>query len=316
MAEFVQDIPHRRAFGKTAAIVLPDALVNAVVEVEEFQILELAGGRAEQLLGQLDERVHRSAHVQKQQQLHRVALFRPHLDVEPALLGRARNRCVDIQLVGGPFAREAAQTAQRHLDVAGAQFARVVQVLELALVPDLDRFLVLAFPADTHAFGVVAGIAIGGGAAGADPFIAALMALFLLGKALLHGLHQLVPVADLFDRGHLFLAEIFFGDRLQPVQRDILLLGAIAGLQSLEDLGEDLIEPVQLALVLHQRGAGEKVELLRPPIDHIPVQRLQQHEMLLQRYPDPGAAQFVHERIEHRLLSVCVIARQCVGRPD
>src|SRR3546814_8999852 len=92
MAIFVEDIPHRRAFGPAALVVLPHPFIGAVVEIKEFQILELARRGAEQLLAQLDERVHRPADVEEQQQLDRVAPLRAHADVEPALpreIGRA-----------------------------------------------------------------------------------------------------------------------------------------------------------------------------------------------------------------------------------
>ncbi len=52
---------------------------------------------------------------------------------------------------------ELAQAAQGDLDVAGAELDRIVEVLVLALVPDLDRLAVAAFVlADTDALGVVA----------------------------------------------------------------------------------------------------------------------------------------------------------------
>src|SRR3546814_21129840 len=75
----------RRAFGPAALVVLPHPFIGAVVEIKEFQILELARRGAEQLLAQLDERVHRPADVEEQQQLDRVAPLRAHADVEPAL---------------------------------------------------------------------------------------------------------------------------------------------------------------------------------------------------------------------------------------
>jgi len=64
---------------------------------------------------------------------------------------------VDVQLFGGAFTGELAQPAQGQLDVAGAQFDLVVEVLVLALVPDLYRLaLALAGLADANAFRVEA----------------------------------------------------------------------------------------------------------------------------------------------------------------
>src|SRR3546814_10920893 len=128
---------------------------------------DLARRGAEQLLAQLDERVHRPADVEEQQQLDRVAPLRAHADVEPALPRGAVDRTGGVELVGRAFARELAQTAQRDLDVAGAEFLGVVEILELALFPDFQRTLVLALAADPHAFRVVAGVADGRGDAGA-----------------------------------------------------------------------------------------------------------------------------------------------------
>src|SRR3546814_4641072 len=91
MAIFVEDIPQRRAVGPAALVVLPHPFIGAVVEIKEFQILELARRGAEQLLAQLDERVHRPADVEEQQQLDRVAPLRAHADVEPALPRGARS---------------------------------------------------------------------------------------------------------------------------------------------------------------------------------------------------------------------------------
>src|SRR3546814_15324740 len=82
----------RGTVGEAALVVLPHALVRAVVEIEEFEVLELARRGREQFLAELDERVHRAADIEKQQQLHRVVAFGAHVDVEPALPRGAANR--------------------------------------------------------------------------------------------------------------------------------------------------------------------------------------------------------------------------------
>ena len=68
-----------------------------------------------------------------------------------------------------------------------------VEVAKFALLPHLDRAAVAPGAADAHAFGVVAAVAERGGAAGADPLVAALVAALLLGEALLERRHDLVP---------------------------------------------------------------------------------------------------------------------------
>ena len=110
------------------------------MEVEVLQVLELGARGREQLLADLDVVVHRAADVEEQQHLHRVVPLRHHLDVEPAGVARGRaDGVVEVELLGRAFAREPAQAPQRDLDVARAEFDRVVEVAVLALVPDLHR---------------------------------------------------------------------------------------------------------------------------------------------------------------------------------
>src|SRR5690606_28086278 len=113
----------------------------------------------------LDMAVHRAADVEEQQHLDGVAPLGPHMNVQPALTRRAVDGAVDVQLLGRAFAGEAAQAAQGHLDVARAQFDRVVQVPVFALFPDLDRAAVPPRPADADALRVVAAVAEGAGSA-------------------------------------------------------------------------------------------------------------------------------------------------------
>ena len=279
------------------------------MEVEEFEVLEFRGGRAEQFLGDLDERIHRPADIEEQQQLDRIVPFGPHPDVEPALFGSAVDRCIEIELVGSTFARKPAQAAQRHLDVARAQFLGVVEILELALVPHLHCTLVLAFAADPHAFGVVARIAEGRGSPGADPLVAALVALFLFLEALLERLHDLVPVAQTLDLFHLLFGEEFLGHRLQPVLGDLDRVLPVIGQYALEDLLEYLVEPVEQAFVFHEGRPAEIIERLGRLLDHVAVERLDQREVFLEACGNARRAKLVDEIEEHgRQPSACLCA--------
>ena len=282
MAIFMEHIPGLGAFLPAAAVVLPYAFIQAVVEIEEFEVLELGGCCAEQLFAQLDERIHRTADVEEQQQLDRIAPLRAHMDIEPALLGGAFDRGVEIELVLRAFTGKAAQATQRHLDVARAQFLGAVEVLELALVPHLDRTLVSAFAADPHAFGIVARIAEGRGAAGSDPLVAALVTLFLFLEPLLQRLHDLVPVTQRLDLFHLFFGKEFLGHRLEPVFGDIDGVLPVIAQDPLEDLLENLVEPIEQALILHERRAAEVVERLGRLLDHVAIERFDQREVFLE----------------------------------
>src|SRR5690606_27575025 len=114
----------------------------------------------------------------------------------PALMGGALDRAVEVELVGRPGAGELAQLAQRHLDVAGAELAAVVEILVFAPVPHLHGGEVAVLElADADPLRVVAMGAEGRGAGGADPFVAALVPALLLLEALLQRLHELFPAA-------------------------------------------------------------------------------------------------------------------------
>jgi hypothetical protein len=62
--------------------------------------------------------------------------------------------------------------------------------------------------------------------------------------------------------GHFLGSQEFLGDGLQPILRDIGLVGAEAGFDAPEDLGEHLVEPIEQSFVLHEGGARQPVEFL------------------------------------------------------
>src|SRR5690606_17217752 len=106
---------------------------------------------------------------------------------------------------------------QGNLDVAGAEFHRIVEVAELALVPHLYRPPMAAFVlADPHAFGVVAISAEGGCAGRADPFRTALMPAFLVFKPLLERFHQLVEAAKRLHQLLFIFAQMLLCEPAKP----------------------------------------------------------------------------------------------------
>ena len=124
-----------------AAIVLPHAFVEAVVEIEIFELAEFGTRRRKQPLDAFDVVVHRAADIEEHQKLHRVASFWPRSHVEIAMLGGGVDGAGQVELLGGALAHPAAQPLQRDLDVAGAELDAVVEIPELAPVPDLHRAL-------------------------------------------------------------------------------------------------------------------------------------------------------------------------------
>src|SRR5207344_810369 len=130
----------------------------------------------------------------------------------------------EIELFGRSLAGEFSQTSQSHFYVARSELDRIIEVAILALIPDLHRAAVARFVlADADALGVVAVGAEGRGAAGADPFVAALVAALLLFQPLLERLHQLFPAAERLDLLLLFLGQRQLDLLQQPLERDLRL---------------------------------------------------------------------------------------------
>ena len=180
-----------------APVVVPDEVVDAVVKVEELQVLELGPGGGEQLRAEAGVLVHGAADVEQQQDLHRVVPLRAQLQVEQAgVAGGPVDGAVQVQLAGRALPGEAAQAPQGDLEVARAELHVAVQVAELPGVPDLHgRPVPGLLLADADALGVEAVGAEGRLARRADPLVAALVAALLLLEALPEALHQLVPAA-------------------------------------------------------------------------------------------------------------------------
>src|SRR5450432_3185477 len=245
---FMQHVPGWRPVGKAAAVLLPDALIEAVVEVEIFHVLEFGLGRREQFLDLLDVRIHRAADIEEHQHLDRVAPFGAHMHVEIAVVGGLLDGGVEIEFVRRAGTGEFAQAPQRNLDVADAEFDVAVEILELAAVPYLHGAIVaVLLLADADALWIITLRAERRGAGGADPFVAALMPALLLLEALAQGFHELVP-AHRLDLLLLFLGEIFLRELLQPFGRDVrLLYGVEQAFQPLEHGAEHAVELVQIA---------------------------------------------------------------------
>src|ERR1700722_18209302 len=169
----------------TPAVVLPHTLVEAVVEVEMVEPLELAFGGGEQLLGRFHVPIHRAADVEEQEHLDGVAALGPEHDVDIAFVGGRPDRAVEIELFGHALAGESPKPSERQLDVARSELNVAVEVLELPPVPDLDGAASATFVlTDAPARRVVAIGATRRRPACADPFRSALMAALLPAEAI------------------------------------------------------------------------------------------------------------------------------------
>ena len=206
---------------------------------------------------------------------------------------------------GGALARPAPQPAERHLDRPRPELDVVVEVAELAPVPDLDRPAVPPLVlADPHPLGVVAEGAERRGAGGADPLRAALVAALLLAQAVGERLHQLVEAAHRLDLRLLLGRQMPLDELAQPVvgqvepERD---LGDGQPLEPGEHPAEHPVEAVDLPLVLHEAGAGEEVEGLGVVERQPGVEPGEEVEVLAEADRDLRGAQLGEEPGEHQI---------------
>src|SRR5580700_7321430 len=98
------------------------------------------------------------------------------MHVEIAVVGGLPDRGVEIEFVGRAGACEFAQTPQRNLDVADAEFDIAVEIPELAAIPHLHGAEIsVLLLTDADAFRMIALRAERRGSCRADPLVAALM---------------------------------------------------------------------------------------------------------------------------------------------
>ena len=71
--------------------------------------------------------------------------------------------------------------------------------------------------------------------------------------------------------------------------------------EPLEDVAEHAVELIEIALVLHQRGARQIIEILDAAAGEVGLHRLHQRQVLAQRHGDTGGFQFGEELDEHGL---------------
>ena len=113
----------------------------------------------------------------------------------------------------------------------------------------------------------------------------------LLLQALAQGFHELVP-AHRLDLLLLFLGKVFFSELLEPFGGNVgLFHGVEQALQPLEHGAEHPIELVEIALVLHQRGARQIVKILNRLLGKVGVERLHQRQVFARGHRDLRVAQ-------------------------
>ena len=88
-------------------------------------------------------------------------------------------------------------------------------------------------------------------------------------------------------------------DPAQPFLGDFGLDGVGQKLETFEDVGKDLVEAIEVALVFHERRPREIVEILDAIADDVGADSLKQRQVLFQRHRHFGRAKLGEERLEH-----------------
>ena len=269
-----------------------------------LETLELGSGRSEQGFAGVDMLVHGAADIEEQQHLDRIVPFRAQADIEHAAFARGgRDRAVEIEFLGRAFAGEAAQAAQRDLEIARTEFGVAVEVAVDALLPDLGGHAAAALRADPDAARVVPAGAERAGAAGADPAVAAAVAFLLLLEALAEFLHQFLEAAEGLDLRLFLIAEQALHAFAQPVLGDRRELLGQDRVDSVEVVAEGAIEAVEMAFVLDQDRAREAMQGFAIGKRKVGLQCCHEVEPFAQGHRHAGAAQGLEQADQHGAIS-------------
>ncbi len=209
------------------------------------------------------------------------------------MVGGLLDRGVEIEFVGRAGARELAQPPQRDLDVADAELDIAVEILELALVPHLHGAVVavLLLP-DAHAF---RDCSRGRRTArcrrcrstccrpGGGPSVPRAAC-----RSVSMSLSQPIASICFFSSSVRYFSASFFS---HSAGISALLHGVEQALQPLEHGAEHAVELVEVALVLHQGGARQIVEILDRLLGEVGVERLHQRQIFAQGHRDLRVAQ-------------------------
>ena len=100
-------------------------------------------------------------------------------------MGRSFDGAIEIQFFRRACASEFPQAAQCQFDIARAQLDLIIEILEFAPIPYLDRAkIAVGILAYANAFWIVAIGSVRRGAGGPNPFRSALVAALLLRQSL------------------------------------------------------------------------------------------------------------------------------------
>src|SRR5208337_2981146 len=115
-------------------------------------------------------------------------------------------------------------------------------------------------------------------------------------------LHDLVPAAKRLDLCLLLIGEKPFAKRAQPFLRDIRRNAVHGARKAFEDMAENAVELVEMALVLHEGGARKVVKIVDLLARDARVDRVEKGEIFFHADRDAGPLQLVEEVQKHEAL--------------
>ena len=125
------------------------------------------------------------------------------------------------------------------------------------------------------------------------------MPALLLLQALLQLLHQLLEAPHRLDERLLFIAQPQLGLPAEPLLRDLPVEGVEELPHPLEVRPEALVEAVEVAFVLHERGARKIVEVVHAQHRDPPIEGFEQGQVLGDRDRHVVPAQAEEEVNQH-----------------
>jgi len=169
----------------------------------------------------------------------------------------------------------------------------------MPLLGDLHRRSILTRATHANSSGMFAAVPKGGAPTRTDPAAATVMPLGLFRQRLLKTPHQFVDIEMFEGRAHL-VGEFFEGLRIrEPVEQ--FRRKVDDPFDSLEIMGEDLVECVEVTLALDETRPCDVVETLDSRVVQSVFEAREQHSPLLQSDLEARIAQRVEEVEEDHL---------------
>jgi hypothetical protein len=244
--------------------------------------------------------IHRTAEVHQQENADVRLLRRSHDDLELSAVARCSvDRLVEVELKLGTFARERAQFAQCHLDLAHVEDDVGAIGPVGPRVRDPHGAPASAERPDAQSRGVRAVGTERARAAGAYPSVAAVVPLLLLAQSLLEQAQELIQ-AKVLEHRELLGGEVL--SSLWITQPFVELFHQVErlGLDAAKAREEGLVEGVEVGFIMHAEGARDVVETVERAVVQAHSEGTRERHGLLKANLDLALPELEKKRYEHR----------------